>query len=290
MPMKSPEPVASDSAALDHAVINVGSRLDEAADIYRRLGFSLTDRGHHTIGSSNHLAMFRTTYLELLGFEPQREPVTAGLLSGPPGLSGVAFKTRDSDGLYRQLAASGLAVEPPVSFSRPVELAHETRDASFKVIWLEPGTVPFGRVFFCEHLTPELVWRPEWQEHANGAIEIVHITIATADPIRSAQAVQRLTGISAWRETADGLDIGLGATQLRMWSPDTVRQRLGAAWNEGAIETDRMVGLGIRSHSLQTVEHVLAEGGIPVADRRDDAVVVASADALGVVIEFVAWT
>ncbi len=288
MPMKSQEPVAPDGAALDHAVVNVGSRLDEAAEIYRGLGFSLTDRGHHTIGSSNHLAMFRTTYLELLGYEPQKGPVTAGLLSGPSGLNGLALKTRDADGLYRALAASGLAVEPPASFSRPVELAHETRHASFKVIWLERGTVPFGRVFFCEHVTPELVWRPEWQEHANGALDIAHVTIAAADPIRSAQAVQRLIGLGAWRETADGIDIGLGTAELRIRSPATVRHRLGASWNEDAVETDRMVGLGIRSRSLQAVEHALSAAGIAVADRRDDTVVVAGVDALGVVLEFVA--
>jgi hypothetical protein len=286
--MKSPEFTAPDGAALDHAVVNVGSRLDEAAETYRRLGFSLTDRGHHTLGSSNHLAIFRTTYLELLGFEPGRGPVTTGLLSGPLGLNALALKTRDSEGLYRDLAASGLASEPPASFSRPVELAHETRDARFKTVWLQPGAIPFGRIFFCEHLTPDLVWRPEWQKHANGAVDVAHVTVAAADPMRSAEAMRRFAGPGAWRETAGGIDVRLGGTELRIRSPESVRQRLGVVQTEGASETDRMVGLGIRSRSLEAAERALAAGGIPVASRRENAVVVAAADALGVVLEFTA--
>ena len=43
---------------LDHVVINVMGRLDEAAAQYQRLGFQLTERGYHTLGSSNNLAIF----------------------------------------------------------------------------------------------------------------------------------------------------------------------------------------------------------------------------------------
>src|SRR5919107_105247 len=57
---------------LDHTVINVLGELDSISAQYKRLGFSLTDRGHHTLGSSNHLAIFGENYLELLGYEPGR--------------------------------------------------------------------------------------------------------------------------------------------------------------------------------------------------------------------------
>ena len=53
-------------ATLDHVVINARDDMDRAADIYRRLGFTLTERGYHSLGSMNHLAMFGTDYLELI--------------------------------------------------------------------------------------------------------------------------------------------------------------------------------------------------------------------------------
>ena len=50
-------------ATLDHVVINARDDMDHAADVYRRLGFTLTERGYHSLGSMNHLAMFGTDYL-----------------------------------------------------------------------------------------------------------------------------------------------------------------------------------------------------------------------------------
>jgi hypothetical protein len=60
--------VAPPSPIFDHIVIDVRDRIDEAAQRFAQLGFQLTSRGHHTLGSSNHLALFATDYLELLGF------------------------------------------------------------------------------------------------------------------------------------------------------------------------------------------------------------------------------
>ena len=51
---------------LDHAVIGLGTELDAGEACYRRLGFTLTPRGYHSLGSMNHLAVFGTDYLELL--------------------------------------------------------------------------------------------------------------------------------------------------------------------------------------------------------------------------------
>ena len=43
-------------AGFDHAVIAVRD-LDAAQDTYTRMGFTLTPRGHHSTGSSNHNIM-----------------------------------------------------------------------------------------------------------------------------------------------------------------------------------------------------------------------------------------
>src|SRR5437764_693725 len=64
---------------LDHVVINVRDRIDEGAATYRRLGFTLTERGYHTLGSMNHLAMFGTDYLELIAAP---DPSDLGALFG----------------------------------------------------------------------------------------------------------------------------------------------------------------------------------------------------------------
>ena len=82
------------SATIDHVVITVGDRLDAALAQYTRLGFDMTERGHHTLGSSNHLAIFGQDYLELLGYEPGRAPQRVGL-AHPSICPYGAFPTRD---------------------------------------------------------------------------------------------------------------------------------------------------------------------------------------------------
>src|SRR4051795_7370915 len=113
--------MALPSPVLDHVVIDVRDRMDEAARVFAELGFTLTPRGYHTLGSMNHLMMFATDYLELLGFgdggtsRPELAPF-------PVGLNGLVFKTDDADVVYAHAHVAGLPILPAQSFSRPVEL------------------------------------------------------------------------------------------------------------------------------------------------------------------------
>src|SRR3954463_849804 len=105
--------------------------MDEAARIFTGLGFRLTPRGHHTLGSMNHLMMFATDYLELLGFgeggasRPELAPF-------PVGLNGLVFKPADADEVHAHAAAVGLPILLVQSFSRPVELDGKRQDARFR--------------------------------------------------------------------------------------------------------------------------------------------------------------
>ena len=165
---------------LDHIVIDVRDRIDEAAQCFLRLGFTLTPRGQHTLGSSNHLAMFATDYLELLGFG-QGGANRPELAPFPIGLNGLVFKADDADRVYREALAAGLPIQPVQSFSRPVTLAGETRDARFRTTRLDPQRVAMGRVYFCQHLTRDLVWGRDGRAHANGASAILRLVIAAAE-------------------------------------------------------------------------------------------------------------
>lgn len=181
---------------LDHVVLDVHEDMDEAAALYRRLGFVLTPRGRHTLGSINHLAMFGTDYLELLGWPADGGTARPELQSWPRGLNGLVFKTDDADATYAHLSAAGLAAGPPRSFSRPVALAAGTQDARFRTVHVAADRSPIGRVYFCEHLTPELVWRPEWQAHANGALAIDSLVIAAAAPEAVAALFRAMFGVA----------------------------------------------------------------------------------------------
>ena len=137
------------SPLLDHVVVNVRFDLDRAADQFRSLGFTLTPRGHHTLGSINHLLVFATDYLELLGLPP-REPVARPEIGeAPVGLNGLVFKTDDVDRTFEHLESVGMAGDPPKAFSRPVELSGKEHQARFRTVSVRPGVFAAGRVWCC---------------------------------------------------------------------------------------------------------------------------------------------
>ena len=75
-------------AALDHIVINTLRNMDAAAECFEALGFTLTPRGYHSLGSINHLMMTPGPYLELIGVPdkgPQRQEILdSGLVETEP--------------------------------------------------------------------------------------------------------------------------------------------------------------------------------------------------------------
>ena len=155
---------------IDHVVIAVND-IAQSADRFRRLGFTLTPHGRHTTGSENHCIMFERDYFELLSV-PVPHPVTRyyqEFLRGGEGLAALALATDDARGFHDELAADGIAVDPPVDFSRPVQLADGTFDAAFRITQLAPEATPAGRVFACQHFTRDLVWRPEYCSTPTGA-------------------------------------------------------------------------------------------------------------------------
>jgi hypothetical protein len=247
---------------LDHVVIDVRDRMDEAAQIFAALGFTLTPRGHHTLGSMNHLMMFATDYLELLGFgtaaatRPELAPF-------PAGLNGLVFKTGDADAVHAHAVEAGLPILPVQSFSRPVELDGERRDARFRTTRLDPAEVAMGRVYFCEHLTPELVWRPEWQSHANGARAIARILVATGEPRRTASLFAALFGADSVAEVDGTCIVPAGTARVELATPETVAAEFGEAAAEPAGRAEYIAAVELKTVSLkQTAERLRAIPGV----------------------------
>ena len=201
----------------DHAVINVRDALDDGLRTFSRLGFLVTPRGFHTLGSINHLMIFGTTYLELIGFPAGNPSVRAELRAASPGLNGLVFRSRNAQASGEEARARGAPVGDAQQFSRPVDLRVDAAqalassapvdvaswpDAVFRTARAEPGFGPGGRLYFCEHLTPELVWRDEWRAHPNAAIELSRVTVESNDLEKTAMQFEQLLGAAAIHRSA----------------------------------------------------------------------------------------
>lgn len=272
----------------DHVVVYVDDQLDAAAETYVRLGFQLTERGHHTLGSSNHLAIFGTDYLELLGYEPARITKDSVLWNMPRGLGGLVFKPGADAGFRDAVVARGVPAEESREFSRPVEVDGTARDAKFRVTHLKPEVSFNGRVFFCHHFTPELVWRPEWQRHPNGVTGIAEFVVATADPERAVAPYRRLYGDAAVSTLDGGVALEAGQGRLLILTPGAARRHLGDALPPLPTDgRDAMVGLVLRTASLDQARTALTAAGTPFQEE-SGRLLVSAGDAAGLALGFVA--
>jgi hypothetical protein len=260
--------VSLPAPVLDHVVVDVRDRIDEAARAFSALGFQLTPRGHHTLGSANHLAMFATDYLELLGFgaggasRPELEPF-------PVGLNGLVFKTDDADAVHAEASAAGLPILPVQSFSRPIEFDGARQDARFRTTRLDPAKIPMGRVYFCEHRTPELVWRPEFQSHPNGARAIARVIVATGNPGQTSALFRVLFGPEAVADQVGGCVIRAGAAQVELRVPGAIAEEFGDAAAEPAERTEYLAAIELKVGSLaRTVERLRQVPGVRIDPRR----------------------
>ncbi|NQW83891.1 MAG: VOC family protein [Alcaligenaceae bacterium] len=183
---------------LDHLVINTHFEMNAAHTIFEQLGFTLTPRGRHSLGSINHLMVFENDYLELLGLPSDGGPLREEVLSSPVGIDGLVFKTTNAAHTHQSLQSAGFAVQPVQAFSRPVELAGVVSDARFETVRFEPGQFSAGRLYYCQHFTPELVWRKEWQAHPNGVNNLAGLLIVCESPQQEAkQYVAAAGGLAA---------------------------------------------------------------------------------------------
>jgi len=220
-----------DENNLDHVVINVKDDMDLAQLVFSNLGFTLTPRGYHTLGSINHLMMFGSDYMELIGF-PEHGVVNnpnsrSDLTTAPFGINGLVFKSSDVDKTFEKLVELEMDGDPPKSFSRPVELDGRKTDAKFRTVTVRAGVFPEGRVYFCEHGTPELVWRPEWQSHENGIEAVSEIVVVTRDPAKSGDLYSKLLGTSFVKKSlGKSLEIP-GGGFITVYSEDEYQERYG---------------------------------------------------------------
>ncbi|MBR0905310.1 VOC family protein [Bradyrhizobium liaoningense] len=183
---------------IDHAVVMV-KELDKAAENYRRLGFTVSPRGTHSVhmGTGNYTIMFDPDYMELLGVLAATElnaPARAFLDKRGEGIERIAFTAVDSATGAEEIRARGLEPIGPTDFERPVRLPDGTVSAAkFRTFMWPTAEAPGGvRIFACQHKTRETVWIAELMKHANAAKRIRQTLIATPEPAKEAAHLGRL--------------------------------------------------------------------------------------------------
>lgn len=180
----------------DHLVLMLRDRLVEQAPAFEADGYTLTELSVHNLGSMNRLITLDSTYIELLGWPAGQLPARNEIADSAMGPEALVFRMPDAHATHRRLEALGFKVNPVVSLERPINVKGQAHTARFETVRFAEQPVEGFRIYFCQHLTPELVWNSEATQHVNGAVALDKIVLCSAQAEQVARILAQLTDAS----------------------------------------------------------------------------------------------
>jgi Glyoxalase-like domain len=275
---------------IDHAVVVVRD-LDQAAANWKRLGFTVSPRGTHSakMGSGNTTIMLDPDYIELLGVLVETEhniPTRAFLARRGEGIERIAFTAVDSAAGAEEIRARGYAALGPTDFERPVTMPDGTRSAAkFRIFQWPIEQAPAGlRIFACQHKTPETVWIPQLQQHANGAKRLKQVLVVSMQPTKDAAHLGRMIDRDVKAEPDGAVAVPSGSDRADFIF--LTREQLGRRYPEvslAGLPESGGAGLVLATSDLGAAEKAFGSAGL----RSGGAVCVAPAAANGTLLTFV---
>ena len=282
MSIASQQVPAPGNLVLDHIAHFVPS-LAEATKALNALGFTVTPQSDHRTqdgpaGSSNVCVMFEHGYLEILAptiDTPNSQQIRAAMAR----YSGVhlgCFGTPDAEGEQRRLEAHGFGPPPLTRLAREFE----GRPVRFSVVRSNRDSMPEGRIQFCQHHTPEAIWRAQYWGHANGVTKLACLFVVADDTVEVA---------ARWAHYAALLPRPAGGyVHLQMARGNVL---VGSRENWAALLGDAPSAPGLAGYALECrrTDNLVSRCemlGLPLRRLRDDLYVAKLPDALGGTLMF----
>lgn len=281
--------------ALDHVGLFVAD-MAGAAEAFARLGFRLTPCSpqHHRLapgqplapaGTANRLAMLAEGYIEIL--TPVADTPVARQLHAAveryAGLHLIAFGA-DAAEAHARLSDESFAPQPVIHLERTVETATGEDTARFSVVRVPSGTMAEGRVQYCQHHTPELVWQERWLEQPNRARALAALVLCVADPAEAAARHGRFVGRQPRRANGSFL-LELERGVLVFADPDGLMRLLPGA---RVPELPFMAALALTTDELAATRALLARNSVATMEVGAGAIAAPLPDGLAGSICFLA--
>jgi catechol 2,3-dioxygenase-like lactoylglutathione lyase family enzyme len=283
---------------IDHLVLCVRD-LEQARDLYRRLGFTLTPPARHPFGTGNSLVQLADrSFLELLtvvdadAIPPMRPgffsfgAYNRDFLARQEGCSMLVFETQNAEADARAFRAAGLGDFAPFHFERPARLPDGTMvKVAFSLAFALDPRLPDAVFFTCRQHAPELFWKPEFQRHDNGALGIEEVALVAPDPLALAGTFEAVSQVPA-EAAADGIVVRTGRGSLRALTPAGFSRRYGGAEPPPIGTGPRFAGCRLLVEDLLALRARLIDAGVPFT-QAEGRLVIPSAETFGLALGFV---
>ena len=230
-------------------------------------------------GTLNRLVTPGLGYLEFLAAKGDT-PLAAQhgqQLARYQGLHLLAFSSSDVPAEAPRLAEEGFRPLEPVDMRRDVATKNGVAEGRFSVLRVPPDAMPEGRVQWCGHHTPELVWRPGLITHPNTAVALTGTVWVVEDLAEALDRYRRFVRTPA-RIIADGVGVvGLTRGSLIFTTADAAQSLLPEI---GIPTLPFGACVMVRVEDLRSAAKALTANRVPFREK-DDGILLAPSEALG---------
>ena len=278
--------------SIDHPVVAVND-LDQARKIYERLGFTVPPRGSHIEwGTGNLCIMFPHDYLEMRGIIDASRftmHLDSHLDNFGEGLMGVAFGTADVESSYREAAKHGVDAGKLRRLTRNFEHPEGWTQPSFELFAPAAADIEgLMHVVVIQHMTPELIRRPDFLEHANCCTGVVSMAGTIHDIDSCASKMRRLLGDQAVEHNELGILLRLPSGQfIELLLPDAYADCYGFIADSPSPETARLGAITLLVSELENTARFFTDNDVAFTQPGIDTIRVAPDLTCGVTLQFI---
>ena len=156
----------------------------------------------------------------------------------------------------------------------------------FKLVFLPPEETPGLSTFVVQHLTPELLRRPEWLAHPNGAIGLAGATVVVDDTAPLLAAYEKLLGPTRVNTTDDVLTVHAGRHRIVFCTADDFAA-MTPELELADVQPPFMASMAMRVRDLGETADCLASWQIDHEGPEGGRILVPADEANGAILEFV---
>ena len=280
---------------LDHIVQAVRD-LDAAAELYRRLGFTVGARNRHPWGTHNHVVQFPGFFIEVLtvaepdklgtdGFSVLFAGFNQSFLARREGLSLLILESRDAIADAADFKAAGIAASDAMSFEREGKRPDGSAvKVGFSLAFARDAKAPAIGFATCQQHFPENFWNPAFQQHANTASGIAGTVLVAESAADHGDFLSAFSGVPDLRVTANAVSAATPRGEVAIMSPSAFRDHFGSEppdISSGA----RLAALRFSVRDQAALAAALGASGIEFASHMGRTVV-APANAMGATLAF----
>ena len=186
------------------------------------------------------------------------------------------------------MISHGISVAEPRRLTRNFEYPEGWTQPSFELCVPEPDDIEgLMHVVVLQHLTPELIRRPDFLSHPNGCTGVNSMTGIIYDVERVAEKLALLIGVESVQRSSEGVRLAVPTGQwIDLLLPQAYQARFGGSGNAPKVEVPRLGAMTLCVEDLDRTQEVLAENSVAFDAPKSATIRVGPESACGLTLEF----